>query len=105
LKRSPVSGSSTQNGFVSSGAHCTPTPSSPLVMTEIFSSVSGVKTVPPFTTRPMATREEVPNLPANLSWAWMNGWSGHRSRALVSTRVTGPGSGYPKAERIEFSVG
>jgi hypothetical protein len=60
-------------------------------MVLIFSSVSGLKTLPSFTTRAMATVEAVPNSPANLSWAWMNGWSGHRSRALVLTSVTGPG--------------
>ena len=45
-------------------------------MREIFCSVSGVKIVPSFTTTAIATRDDVPNTPENLSWALMKGCFG-----------------------------
>ena len=74
-------------------------------MRSIFAIVSGVKIVPSFTITPMATREEEPNFAANLSWAWMKGWSGQRSRSRVSTRTHGPGSGKPALVVIRFRIG
>ena len=53
----------------------------------------------------IATSEEVPKRPENLSWAWMKGCSGYSERWDVSTRTIGPGSGCPKALVAMFTIG
>ena len=80
-------------------------PSIRRVMRWIFAIVSGVKMVPSFTTTATATVAEPPNFEANLSWAWMNGWSGHCARASVSMRTIGPGSRASRTASTPFRIG
>jgi hypothetical protein len=74
-------------------------------MSSIFWRISGVKIVPSLTTTAITTSAEVPNSDANLSWAAMNGCSGHSERSLASSRTCGPGNGSPTPVVMALMVG